>query len=215
MPVAANQLLTAEIVVQGAMSAAGADAQNTFTVFHYKRAATAVDVNKAAVWAAFSGHTLVPLAACLNHTWASLGGTVRMMEDNTNAASFNVDVEAGAIAGDRLPPYVTAYLVGRTALRGKAYRGAKLLGPLSESDTTSGTEDTLNAAALARFATLCTAMQTNFTDGTGNVWQPVVVSRLKSDFTVTPCNIVSTIISSWTTRKSLGRLKGRAIKATY
>lgn len=215
MPIADNLKLTAEIVVQGTIAAAGAGVQNTFNIFHYRRNAVVNPIDKGALATEFEGGPLAALVAVLNLTWSVKGITIRMMEDPSDAAEFFADAAPGAIAGDRLSPVITSFLLTRTGLRGKRYQGNKKFGPMSESDTTSGSEDNWNAACLARLATLATAIGANLIDGTPNIWTPCVVSRLYSDFTAVPCVISSADITSVAVRKSPGRLKGRAVAPVY
>lgn len=215
MAVPGDQLLTAEIIVRGDILAAGSDGQPTWSVFHYRRTGVATPISKSSLKTSFTTSILAPMAACLNESWSSSLVTIRMLEDPDDPATPFTQVTAGAILADRLPPFVVAFLLKRTNLRRRRHMGSLKLSPLSETDTTDGGEDNVNAACLTRLTTLATAMAAVLTDGSGNSWAPVVVSRLWSDLTVVPNVVYATQVTSVAPRKNLGTLKSRKTRSVY
>ena len=114
-----------------------------------------------------------------------------------------------------MSPDKTAFLYFKSVLRGRSYQGKKFLSPLSESDSTAGTADLFNAAAIVRLQAIANAHTAGFTDAGGNVWIPVVWSRFLSDMTVSPCVIVSSDVAQGLVNKRIGRFKRRQVSSVY
>jgi hypothetical protein len=114
-----------------------------------------------------------------------------------------------------MPTLNAAYMLLKTAFRGKSYRGFKRLGPLSESDTTAAAEDIFNAAAIARYTTLRTALITPIVDASPNQWTFEVVSRLLSNLNVTPCVIESADVNEIRLNKRITRSSSRETASVY
>lgn len=192
MPIPLNQVLVAEVQMKGIISGGGAGEVRTNFVFHFRRLATAVDPTKAALDAAFQTNISVPIAAALNEDWEATVDSVRWVNDALDAPIEFANTDLGAITGDRLQSYATAYLLMRTAVRGRNYRGSKHLGPFSETDVTHASGcDLFNAAAVTRLTTICTAIQAGFTDSTTNTWVPCILSRSLSSLTENPTTVVT------------------------
>jgi len=204
-----------EIVLQGLMASGGSDSRNTYNVFHFRRTTTTGNISKSAVDTAFQAAIGVPLAACLNNRWSQQNNNVRCLNDPTDPYLTTSHVVVGGVAGDGLSSVLWAYVLMRSGLRGGKYRGAKRLGPLSEADVTAGGDDILNAAAIARFATLRAAILAGFTDGGGTVWVPSVVSRIGADFRAYPAVFTATDISQILLNKRIGRSKVRETQSQY
>ncbi len=218
MAVLPAQLVTAEFVLNGTILAAGSNSIKTANIFHYRRTATVNPVSKVAMLAGFNTAIVTVVAAALNVSWRCDNWQVRMLEDVTDAyatALPGLGGVAGAITGDRLPPYVAAFILMRTGLRGRQFRGSKFIGPMSESDTTLATADLWNAGAQGRLDAIATAVAAQFTDATPNTWQPCIVSKRHSNFLVVPATIASADVVSAVARHSLGHLKSRKIAPLY
>lgn len=190
MPVTDAQKLHAEIIVYGRAASGGSGVIRTVTTFHYRRQAVVVALDKAALNTAFQAAIVAPMAALLNNRWSQDFNTIRMINDPLDPPTNFPGVAVGAIAGDSMPTLNCGYLLLRSAYRGKSYRGFKRIGPMSESDTTAAFEDVWNAACIARFTTLRNAMAALVVDASPNSWSLEVVSRLLSNFDVTPCTVV-------------------------
>lgn len=215
MPVADISKKHAEIIVYGRTTSGGSGIIRTVTTFHYRRNAVAVPLDKAALDAVFQTEIVEPMAACLNARWTQDFNTVRMINDPLDVANTFVHAEAGGVAGDSMPTLNAAYILLRTQFRGKSYRGFKRMGPLSEADTTTANDDIFNAAAIARFATLRTALITPLVDASPNAWTLEVVSRLLSNFDVTPCTVESADVFEILLNKRVTRSKRREVASSY
>jgi hypothetical protein len=127
---------------------------------------------------------------------------------------FNA-TQVGAVAGDSMPMHCSVFILLKTGLKGKSYRGSKKFGPLSESDTAAGGDDILDAGALTKWGALNTAIVQPFTDGSGVVWTPCIVSRKLSQLKVNPTTVVQNQVTVGLLRKSIGRMKKREAKSVY
>jgi hypothetical protein len=120
--------------------------------------------------------------------------------------------EVGAITGDRLQTFAAAFLLMRTGLRGRQFRGSKHFGPMSESDIG---DDVFNAGCLARLATIATAMLATLTDTTGNQWKLTVLSRTLSQLQFNPTTVVTNDVTQILVRESVGTMRGRKVESVY
>jgi len=178
MPIPMNEVLVAEVIMRGIITGGGLDTINTNFVFHFRRLATAVDPAKASIFNAFNTSVATPIAAALNEDWEATATTIRYTNDALDGPIEFSSALVGAITGDRLSSFASAYLLMRTSLRGREYRGSKHLGPFSESDVTHATGcDIFNAGAVARLTTAAAAIGAGFTDSTTNNWVPCILSR--------------------------------------
>jgi len=190
MPIPMNEVLIAEVIMRGIISGGGSSTIRTNFVFHFRRLATAVDPSKAAIFNAFNTNVATPIAAALNEDWDAASTTVRYPNDALDGPIEFSSALTGLISGDRLSSFAAAYLLMRTSLRGREYRGSKHLGPFSESDVTHATGcDIWNAACVARLQTIATAIGAGFTDATTNNWVPVILSRKLSQLTENPTTV--------------------------
>lgn len=215
MPIPANQQLDYEITIQGQIASAGSNARNTYNVFHYRRTTTVNPVLKSQLNTIFQTNIGLLFEACLNNRWQHLFNNIRCLNDANDAVNaFTINLPGG-VAGDSMTTINAVYIKMATGLRGAHFRGSKHMGPLSEPDTSAGTSDILNAAAIARFAPLVTAMATPFVDAGGNQWQPIVFSRSLSQIEVNPCTVTSTDINGCLLNKRVGRLRRREVSSIY
>jgi hypothetical protein len=216
MPIPANQQNNVEIILLGGIAAGGSNNRLTANTFHYQRIASIVAPVKAHVDAIFQTNIVAPIAAALNARWLQSQNTVRIVDDATDPPVPFAHALPGLIAGDSMPMVNAVFILLKTGLKGRKYRGSKHLGPLSESDTTSGTDDLLNVAALARFNTIKTALLTPLTDSDGNVWTLTVLSRQPpSQLLVNPTTVVANPVSTAFVNKRIGRLRRREPKSVY
>jgi len=192
MPIPFNEVLNAEIIMRGIITGGGAGEVRTNFVFHFRRTAVAVDPSKGALFTAFNTNIATPIAAALNEDWAATTTSIRYINDPLDAPIEFSSVLVGAITGDRLASFSSAFLLMRTAVRGKNYRGSKHLGPFSETDVTHATGcDVFNAGCVTRLNTICTAVTIGFADSTTNQWVCQVLSRDKSQLANYPCTVVA------------------------
>lgn len=190
MPIPASQISLAEIVVVGRMAASGVDTVPTINVFHYMRTNTSQTPSKIELDAAFDNNILDQLQLCLNNRWTHVLTRVRWVNDALDPYADSVGGGLGLVAGDSLPSDKCVYLMLRTGLRGKEFRGAKFIGPVSEADTTDE-GDVLNAAGLARFQALATAINQDILTVAGITWSPCVFTRKGSQIRTNPTTIAA------------------------
>jgi hypothetical protein len=212
MPIAPNLIRVAEIVMRGVIGAGGGDSVKTNFVFHYRRTAVAVNANKAALEGAFNTAIAVPIAAALNERWEASLHDVRWVDDAEDPYTSIAATELGLIVGDSLSSFEAAYLLTRTALRGRFYRGSKHFSPLSESDVG---DDVWNAGCLTRLNTIATAMATPLVDSTTNTWNLCVLSRTKSQLKFNPTTVVANDVTQVIVRSNIGTMNSRKIRSIY
>lgn len=215
MPLAPNQITTVEIIVFGTISSAGSNARNTVNIFHYTTPPTSTAKTHQAVNDIFQSQCVPSLTNCLNNRWTQQHNTVRFIDDATDAAVTFAESAVGLVTGDSMPMICAAYMLLRTGLRGKHFRGSKHFGPLSESDTTKPSDDVFNAAMLALWENAAGQLIMNMNDANGNLWKPCVFSRQLSQVKVNPTTIVVNNITQILVKKSIGRLRRREAKSVY
>lgn len=215
MPLADAAKIHVEAVVCGLMTAAGGISVPTINVFNFRRTTFVNVFSKGAFEAAFHTNIMAVIKAALNIRWTHTMTRVRCLNDADDPYQDTVYSGAGVITGDSLPSDQSAYLLLRTALRGRAARGNKHLGPMSESDTTT-TSDIFNAGALTRLAAIGTALVAGFTTGAPVVtYVPCVISRKNSQLKTNPTTVVANDIIQVLVNKRVGSMKRRKITSVY
>ena len=212
MPIPLAQVTVAEIITRGLIAAGGSNAVRTNFVFHYRRLATAVDPTKAALTAIFRSTVVAPIAAALNVDWAASVHDVRWLNDATDPYLSTTGTEVGAVTGDRLQTFAAAFILLRTGLRGRNFKGGKHFGPMSESDIG---DDIFNATAMGRLTDIATAMGTTLTDTTGNQWKLTLLSRSLSQLVTNPTTVVTNDVVQLLPRESIGTMRGRRVESVY
>jgi hypothetical protein len=204
-----------EIITRGLVSSAGSTTKYSEQVYQFRRTSTTNPFNKANVDTAFQAAIVVPLYAALNARVTQQFNTVRVLNDAYDAPTpFNHAV-AGSRTGDSIALTVSAYIQLSSGLRGRSFRGSKKIFPMSESDTTSGTDDIFNAGCLTRLGTYANAILAGFTDSDGNVWVPVVVSRKLSQLTINNVLICWNDITGVKVRSTSGVMRRRKVASVY
>jgi hypothetical protein len=215
MPIPLNTVHVAEVSMKGLIASGGSNTINTNFIFHFQRAATAVNPAKGAIATAFDAGIGAAVAAALNAGWSGTVYDVRYPEDAEDQYVSTTSAQVGAIAGDRLASDQAAFLLFRTGLRGRSFKGGKHLGPMSEADVTTPNDDVWNAAALARLATINTALAAGFTDATGNVWSLTLLSRKKSQLKKNPTTVIYNLVTQLLVNKRTGSMVRRKVKSIY
>jgi len=216
MPIAPTDIVHAEVTLTGLISAGGSNSVNTQFVFHYRRTAVVTTPTKTALNTIFQATVAAPIIAALNARWSQKTNTVRWLDDPLDQAVPFTAVNPGAIAGDSLPSHLAVFVLMRTGLRGRRYRGGKHLGPFSESDVTAAGDDILNVAAQGRLATIIGAIGTPLTDALGITWNPCVYSRRLSSPDLEPlASIATNDVTTVLYNKRLGNMKRRQVKSVY
>jgi hypothetical protein len=215
MPIPANQVTHVEIKIYAHSVAGGSTVKNFQTTFHFRRTATALAVPKTPIDTAFQASIAAPILAAVNLRYLQLFNTVRYLNDALDPPTQFIHANAGAVVGDSMPLQNYIYTLLRSGLRGKSYRGHYDLGPVAESHTTTPNDDILNAAGITLYTAVATAVLAGFTDSTGNIWIPSIVSRKLSTLKTNPTTIVSSDVAQILPNKRIGRLKRREVASVY
>ncbi len=111
MPIPANQILNAEILLHGTIAAAGSNNALTVNSFHYRRTSNVNPVSKVNLDTIFQATVVVPLGAALNNRFLQTFNTVRWVNDALDApVQFNHAV-VGAVAGDGMTSIEAAFIL--------------------------------------------------------------------------------------------------------
>lgn len=216
MPLPANLLTVAEVKIFGKMASGGSTTKNTVNTLHFRRTSVVNPISEVHIDTAFQAAIAAKVLLALNNRWAQTFNTVRLINDPTRVPVQVSHANPGAVAGDSMPSFNYAYTLIRSQFRGKSFKGNLKLGPLSESNTTAGTDDILNAGAITLFGNVGAAILAGFTDADGNVWVSVVFSRTLSNLTIIPAAIVTTVDTvSTLLNKRIGRMKRRESSSAY
>ena len=215
MALPSTSMYVIEIQTRGIIASGGGGSKNTNFSFVFKRFATTNPINKSVIDSAFDAAIVDVLGDALNNRWLQSSNSVRYVDDALDAPIYFSHAKAGQIAGDSMPSHQSVYLLLRTGIRGKSYRGSKHLAPASESDTTGANSDVLNAGAITNYGNVASAILAGFTDSNGNVWVPQVLSRTLSQLTVNPTTVVSNSVTQIMVNKRIGRMKRRQVASVY
>jgi len=215
MPIPLNQVTVAEISFRGIIAAGGSNSVFTNFIFHYRRLAVAINPSKPNLAAAFSAGPATTIAAALNVGWSAQTLNVRWVNDAQDQYSSAASVLVGAITGDRLASDQSSYLLFRTGLRGRSFRGSKHLGPMSESDVTTPNDDIWNAGALTRLAAVNTALLAVLNSAEGNQWVFTLLSRKLSQLVTNPTVVTTNDITSALVSKRVGSMLRRKVRSVY
>jgi hypothetical protein len=215
MPIPVANQRTVEIVMNGAASAQGSNAKNIANVYHFYRTTNVNPVAKDHIETAFQAAIGALVIALLNVRYSQTLTSVRIVDDALDQPVQFVEAGVGAIAGDSMAIEDMAFVLLRTGIKGKSFKGNKKFGPLSESDTTVATADVLNAACIARFVTLNSAILAGFNDADGNHWQSVVLSRLLGQYEVNPTNVIAYPIVQVALNRRVSSMRRRKVKSVY
>lgn len=198
----------AEIAMLGTFAAAGSNAKNVASVFHYRLSVLTAPPTKGALDTAFQAAIPVTFGAAANSRYLQSQNTVRWIDDATDPPASVAHAVAGAIATDSQPTIDCVTLLYRTAKRGRSYRGSKHFPGVNESDTTG---DILTGAGLALWQALQAACAANITDALGNVWVPSVLSRKLSTLATNPTTVVANDVTAVLLNKTVGSMKRRRV----
>lgn len=215
MPIPSNLIEHVTIQMKGQASAEGSNDKNTLFTFNFRRTAIVNPLSKTNIEAAFQAGNGTNIPAALNNRWTHLLTSVRFPDDALDSNVDFVHSTAGGISGDTMPMHNAAFLLFRTALRGKSYRGGKHFGPLSESDTTGGSGDLLNSGAVGRFQAIGVGLLAGFTDSDGNVWVLEIISTTLSQLTVNPTVVTANDVTQILVNTRVGRMRRREVKSVY
>lgn len=205
----------AEIQLAGTVAAGGSNLKRVLFTFHYRPLSLTPTPVKTGLEARFQTVVATPIAAALNARFTQVANIVRWLDNATDPGVAFAETLPGLVVGDSMPMTSAAYLLLRTGLRGKWYRGSKHLGPMSEADTTTGADDIFNAAALTRLGAVASAILSSLVVPSGNTWVPVVVSREKSQVLVNPTEVQANDVQVVAVNKRVGLMRRRRVTSIY
>lgn len=209
MAIAPTLISIAEINVTAVLASAGSNTKNVASVFHYRRTSTSSALSKTALNTAFVAGPFTAMLAALNARYGSAVAKIRWLDDALDAYQFFTLIGSGAIATDSLPSYNAVFMLMRTGVRGKSYKGSKHFPGVSEADTTG---DVLTGSGLTRWQAVQAAVAASLTDGNGNVWNPTIVSRKLSQLTVNPTTVVANDVTSVVLDIDVGTMRRRKVQ---
>ena len=215
MAIPLTSVTHAEVIMRGIIASGGSNAVNTQFVFQYRRIATVVAPTKTALATAFQAGPGVAIIAALNNRWSEQSVTVRWIDDALDQEVPFANVNAGAIAGDSLASHIAGFMLFRTGIKGRSYRGGKHFGPFSEADVTAASDDIFNAAALTRIAAIATALAAPIVDATPNTWKLCIYSRVLSQSRQNPTTIITNDVATILVNKRVANMKRRQVKSVY
>jgi len=204
-----------EALQYGIVGAQGSTTKNSIVTSHWRKSAGTAPTNPIAFEVAYQTAIGAVIALALNARYTQTFTTARVINDVTNMAIQTTETDAGAVTGDSMPASSSAYILLRSQYRGKNFRGNKKLFPMSESDTTAGTADLFNAAALTRLGAIAAAILAGFTDSTGAVWKPFILSKKLSTLKKNPTVIYGADVTAVLINKRVGKMKKRAVASVY
>jgi hypothetical protein len=209
MPIPDNQLLIAEIVVRGTQAAAGSGVTPAINVYHYRRTAVAVPVNRVNLKTAFWTAVGVPLLAAANVRYTPNIVSVRFVSDATEPYTDLSQAGAGAIATDSEPSDDAVFCYLKTAVRMPGGKGGKHFAGTSEVDTTG---DILTGAGLARWQAVRDSLILTVNSAEGNSYVPCVLSRKFSQLKLNPTNVVTWDVVASLLDLNIGTMRRRRSK---
>jgi len=215
MPISPTLITHAEVVLVGTCAAGGSNSRAVQSVWHFRRTGTALPLSKTNLNTIFWSTIGTAVIAALNVRYTNTNIWVRWLDDALDAYQIFTRAGAGAVTGDSMPTDNAAFLLFQTGLRGKSYRGSKHFFPISESATTTGTDDLFNAGMLTLLGAIATAAAGNLTDASGNVWVPCVYSKVLSQAKANPTTIITNDVTSVLVKKTVGSMTHRKAKSVY
>lgn len=195
-----------ELVHTGEIAAGGGNSEKSVNVWHYKRTAFVLPVDKAAVYTAWKAAIGDKIILALSERYVSQNVKIRIIDDPEDKFSIHAFTDPGAVAGESLPSHHCVLMNLHTATRGRYAQGRKFFSPIAEADHE---DDVLDASGIALWATVKTAVLAGFTDTTGNVWKSTIVSKFYSELTTSPAYIESYQVNEVVVNKTLAILTGR------
>lgn len=200
------------VVVKGHSTAADPASPNIFNTFFYARSATTLPATKPSFMTAWLSAVNAVIYPLMSVNYVQDYVQVRFQDDALDAwYAVTSGLTNGAVTGDIVPSLMNVSVRLETGIRGKSYRGSKHFGPIAKSQTLL---DQLNSSAVTAWTTAIACLIANVTDGLGNVWAPVCLSRqppyqMKVNPTSASWNTYTTAVLN----VDLGRQKKRGQRA--
>lgn len=203
--------LIARIVTRAhALSTGEPRTKLSYNVWDFYRVAGAATPTKTQIATAFVSGIAANLKTVMSVSYVTDYIDCRFLDDPTDANYTTALSQTGTITGDSLPSMVAVTLQLRTGFRGRINRGSKHFGPVAESATTL---DMLTSGALTAWQTFAATYLAGFTDATGTLWRPYLVSQKSSTFTPTVATVIGNPITEINVNQILGIMRRRRERA--
>jgi hypothetical protein len=199
----------AEIVVKGTVPQTNGVIKPVINIWHLRQTGVLVNVDPAALVAAFLAIYDGPVSDALNVAYTGVEATCRMMDDPTAAIISDPSVTDGQNGSVRLPLYNTVTLQLKTGFRGRSYRGSKHFAPIDVTDFTGDELDSSGEALWDLVQGMVATMATGITVSGGSVWVPTIISPTKSDLISNPSVFFGADVSAAVLNDTLGTMKRR------
>lgn len=193
-----------------ALSTGEPTTKKCYNVFDFARVPGVLAPTKAQISAAFITAISVPLKAVMSVSYVTDFIDTRFLDDPYDANHTAALAQTGVVSGDSLPSNLAITLQLKTGFRGRVNRGSKHFGPVAESATLL---DSLNTSALTAWNAFCALYLAGFTDATGVLWTPYLVSQSQSVFTPNTAYVIGNPITEITVNTLLGVMKRRRQRA--
>jgi len=187
MSIPATSIQNMIVTIKGTLATGGSSVVAAENLFTYRRLTTVNPVTKTALNTVFQADVLAKILLAANVRYTPGTVQIRCLDDFNDAETVFTAAGVGAIATDSYASVGAVYMLYRTALRGRSFRGSKHFAGLNEADTT---DDILTGAGLTRWQAVRDACLANLVDANGNTWTPTVVSRTLSQLNALPLALV-------------------------
>jgi len=179
-----------------------------FNVFHYHNLTDAGPLNKGSLLAAFINNVGDPIAPLMNVRVTLGRADIRIMDNPLDVVLEQaLGSPSGAVTGDPLSASLALVMQFDSGVRGRSFRGRKHFGGLSESDSDGG--DELKASVITSWGSPAAGMGANIDDGTGNEYEPCVLSPTLSSLYQDPPFFTGAAGGTWSVNHILGTMRKR------
>jgi len=175
-------------------------------VYHYRRTSVVAPADKTVFRTKFLTEVLDNLKVCLSENYITDRIRLRWLDDADDPYLDAALSKDGTVTGDSLPASVCALVDMKTGVRGRSRRARKFFSPIAESHAE---KNSLNATALALWATFCTKVKGPFTDANGEEWTYAAIDFKRSDLKMPNATVVYNLTTDIAVRSGLVLLKRR------
>jgi len=200
----------ANAVILGVLSPDGETPRKCYNTFDFRRTSNSLAFSGASLGAAMKAALMTPLLAATTSLYNPTAIDVRALDDPTDAYVRTAFNNPGTQDADQYAADTAVYLQLLSGIRGRSYNGSKHFGGGSEDNITSGYLNADGVTLWTAMKTLLTTWATTgLTDGIGNVWKLVIVSRTLSNLAATPAIFTGAAITSVLLNKRVGTMGRR------
>jgi hypothetical protein len=196
-----------EIQVRATATTTSGGKKGIWNIFHYRLSAGSMD-SKQQIAGDFESKVFGFFTPLLASNYATTFILVRVVDDPEDQLNGIATAIVGAKAGDPLPTFTTVVTPLSCAQRGRSFRGSKHFAPIVDADQIG---DELAPAAVAPWQAASSKLSVPLTSVNGT-YQPIVLSRTRSQLKTAPTLIVGSDVVSAALNKTLGTMRKRKEK---